>query len=179
MLHSAGSTKGLWEMEWLHSQTTFFFKDLPHFFLSCSPSLHPRSSSHSAPYLPTSLFPLSPISVSVTLARSLPTSLSLSRSCKVKPPRRLMDENGIKMKAHFQIMKICSRRLGSLGGCWGADQINIEIYVCLARAQTIPMCYFQQGAKVENITKILIVFEKGNGKAGPLLFQPAVWFCLT
>lgn len=58
-----------------------------------------------------------------------------------------MDENGIKMKAHFQIMKICGGRLGSWGGCWGADQINIEIYVCLAQAQTIPMCYFHHGGQ--------------------------------
>lgn len=77
-----------------------------------------------------------------------------------------MDENGIKMKAHFQIMKICGGRLGSWGGCRGADQINIEIYVCLAPAQTIPMCYFHQGAKVENITEILIVFEQEKWKGG-------------
>lgn len=87
-----------------------------------------------------------------------------------------MDENGIKMKAHFQIMKICGGRLGSRGGCRGADQINIEIYVCLARAQTIPMCYFHQGAKVENITKILIVSEGGKVERRCfffLLFFPA------
>lgn len=122
--------------------------------------------------LPSSLSRLSP---SLSLSpRSLPTSLSLSRSRKVKPRRRLMDENGIKMKAHFQIMKICSRRLGSSGGCGGADQINIEIYVCLARAQTIPMCYFQQGAKVENITEILMAFEEGTGEAGPFISASSV-----
>lgn len=93
-------------------------------FLFMSPPPHPSILVHhlnSASYLPTSLclpLPLSlPISASVTLTLSLPTSLSLSRSRKVKPPRRLMDENGIKMKAHFQIMKICSGRLGSRGSC--------------------------------------------------------------
>lgn len=119
-------------------------------FPSRSPSRRPRSSSQLSPLLsPNSLPPLSPISVSVTPARPAPSQPRYlgSRSRKVKPPRHLMDENGIKMKAHFRIMKMCGGRLGSWGGCRGADQINIEIYVCLARAQTIPMCYFHQGGQ--------------------------------
>lgn len=136
-------------------------------------SFHSCSSSPLGPlYLPTSPFPRFAISVSVTLGGSLSDSLSWSRSRKVKPPRRLMDENGIKMKAHFQIMKICSRRLGGWGGCRGADQINIEIYVCLAPAQTIPKCYFQWGwgDEVENITKILIAFGMGVRNKGGAAF---------
>lgn len=94
-------------------------------FLSCPP--FPPSSfifSTLPPYLLSSL-PLPPtipppplclpILVSAALAHSPANSLSLSGSRKVKPPRRLMDENGIKMKAHFQIMKICGGRLGDSG----------------------------------------------------------------
>lgn len=40
------------------------------------------------------------------------------------------------------------------------------------------MCYFHQGGKVENITKILIAFEGESGKAVPFFFfffQPTVF----
>lgn len=69
------------------------------------------------PTLPTPPPSLSPISVSVTPARPAPSPPRYlgSRSRKVKPPRHLMDENGIKMKAHFRIMKMCGGRLGELG----------------------------------------------------------------
>ena len=47
--------------------------------------------------------------------------------------------------------------------------------MCLARSQTIHTCYFHQGAKVENITKILIVCD-GVGRGRRCLFsQPTVF----
>lgn len=67
---------------------------------------------------------------------SLPKSLSPLRSRKVKPPRRLTDENGIRMKARFQIMKICKERLGGLGGV-GEVQIKIKEEIGVP-----PFCYF-------------------------------------
>lgn len=74
-----------------------------------------------------------------------------------------MDENGIKMKAHFRIMKICGRRLGSRGRLAEVPSKLILkfMYVWLGPRQS-PCVIFTMGAKVENITKILIVFE-GSG----------------
>lgn len=89
MLHSAGATWELWEMEWLHTRAREFnrprnlaLKISPppppsHFSPWCSPSLHPRSSSQLGPLisqLPSSLSPLSP-SLSLSPAPSLPCYL--------------------------------------------------------------------------------------------------------
>lgn len=145
----------------------------PHFFLSCSPSLHPRSSSQLGALSPNFPLSLSPLSPSLSLSpSSLPTLLSLSRSRKVKPPRRLMDENGIKMKAHFQIMKICGGRLGSWGEAAEVPTKLILKFMCVWLRQS-PCVISTRGAKMENITKILIAFEGRKWNGGAFFFFSA------
>lgn len=92
-----------------------------------------------------------------------------------------MDENGIKMKAHFQIMKICGRRLGGRGGfAEVSDQINIEIYVCLAAAQPVSMCHFHRGGQsgkhnknFKHLSRHLFSRTGGDGR-GSVLQTPRI-----